>query len=94
MRRETPLPYSFSEEKHEAIDCISIKYELVSAAKSIGYWPVNTEEHEKRALYKHLNRLFCSQVLCHEVLAPVPSDMLEKIRRGSKTWRLFNSPSI
>lgn len=62
-----------------------IKYELISAAKSIGYWPIDTKEHEKRALHEHLDRLLRSQILCHEILPPVPGNVLKKFRCGCKT---------
>jgi len=51
---------------------------VISAAKSIGYWPINANKHEKGALGEHFNHLLRSQVLRHEVLAPIPSDMVKK----------------
>jgi hypothetical protein len=58
---------------------------VIGAAKSIGYWPIDAKEHEKGPLDKHLDGLLRSQILCHEILPPVPGNVLKKFRCGCKT---------
>jgi hypothetical protein len=70
------------------------RYQLIGATISIGYWPVDADEHEKWALGKQLDRLLRSQVLRHEMLAPVPGDVFEEVCRRFETQRLFGNPSL
>jgi len=60
-------------------------HERICALESIGYWTIDANKHEERAFGKHFDRLLRSQVLGHEVLAPVPGDMVKKFFRGCKT---------
>src|ERR1700730_14390790 len=71
-----------------------IKYELIGPTKSIGYRPIDADEHEKWALGKQLDRLLRSQVLRHEILAPVPGDVFEEVCWRFETQRLFGNPSL
>jgi hypothetical protein len=68
----------------QCILCFKKAHERICAAESIGYWPVNADKHKKWACGENFDRLLRSQVLSHEVLAPVPSDMVKKFLCGCK----------